>query len=51
MNASARWQTDECCPRCGGLLWARLQVNGGLTQECGCGWYGTWAPGPDEGER
>jgi hypothetical protein len=50
MSAATVWQTDDCCPLCGGLLWARIQADGSLTQECGCGWYVTWAPGPDGGE-
>ena len=51
MSAPTLWQTDDCCPLCGGLLWARRQADGSLTQECDCGWYVTWAPDPDGGER
>jgi hypothetical protein len=51
MNAATVWQTDDCCPWCGGLLWARIQADGSVTQECGCGWYVTWAPDPTGEER
>jgi hypothetical protein len=36
------WQTDDCCPPCGGLLRACTQADGSVTEECGCGWSATW---------
>ena len=45
------WQTDDCCPRCGGLLSQRIQADGSLTEECSCGWSVTWQVGPDGGGR
>jgi hypothetical protein len=36
------WQTDDSCPLCGCLLQQRIQANGSLTEQCGCGWSVTW---------
>jgi len=49
MNAPVLWQTDDCCLICGGLLRARTQVDGSITQECGCGWHMTWQADPEGG--
>jgi len=51
MNAVTIWLTDDCCPACGALLRARVQADGSLAQECGCGWSVIWAPDPAWGER
>jgi hypothetical protein len=40
------WQTDDCCPRCSALLLERIDADGSITQECGCGWSVTWQPTP-----
>jgi hypothetical protein len=45
------WQTDDCCPSCGGLLRQRTQADGSIAEECGCGWSVTWQAGPDGGEQ
>jgi hypothetical protein len=42
MTAQTTWQTDDCCPGCGALLWERIRGDGSITQECGCGWSVTW---------
>jgi hypothetical protein len=42
MTALTIWQTDDCCPLCGALLWERIRADGSRTQECGCGWSVTW---------
>jgi hypothetical protein len=47
MTALTIWQTDDCCPWCGALLWQRILPDGSLTQECGCGWEVTWQADPD----
>ena len=31
MTAGTVWQTDDCCPRCGRLLWQRIQADGSVT--------------------
>jgi hypothetical protein len=36
------WQTDDCCPSCGGLLRRRVRTDGLVTEECPCGWSVTW---------
>jgi hypothetical protein len=51
VSTATVWQTDDCCPWCGGLLRAQTQAGGSLTQECGCGWYVTWAADPDGDDR
>jgi hypothetical protein len=50
MSAATVWQTDDCCLWCGGLVRAQIQADGALTQECGGGWYVTWAPDLAGGE-
>lgn len=51
MNAPVLWQTDDCCPLCGGLLRARTQVDGSIICECGCGWHVTWQADPEGDPR
>jgi hypothetical protein len=51
MTAPVLWQTDDCCPLCGGLLRQRTQADGSITHECGCGWYATWQADPEGGQR
>ena len=45
------WQTDDCCPSCGGLLRQRTQTDGSLTEECSCGWEATWHVDPAGGDQ
>ena len=45
------WQTDDCCPACGGLLQQRTEADGSLTDECGCGWSVTWHADRDGGDQ
>jgi hypothetical protein len=47
MTAAVLWQTDDCCPLCGGLLRACTQADGSITHECGCGWSVTWQADPE----
>jgi hypothetical protein len=51
MNAVTIWQTDDCCPLCGGLVCARIQADGSVTHECGCGWSVTWEADPTGGDQ
>jgi hypothetical protein len=51
MTAPALWQTDDCCPSCGGLLRARIQADGLVTHECDCGWNVTWQADPAGGDQ
>lgn len=51
MTVPAIWLSDDRCPACGGLLIERIQGNGVVTQDCGCGWLITWQADPDGGER
>ena len=44
------WQTDDCCPSCGELLRQRIETDGSVTDECGCGWSVTWQADPDGGK-
>ena len=43
------WQTDDCCPSCGGLLRQRTQADGSVTDECG--WEVTWYADPAGGDQ
>jgi hypothetical protein len=45
------WQTDGCCPSCACLLRQRIQADGSVTEECGCGWSVTWKADPAGGEQ
>ena len=45
------WLTDDYCPSCGCLLRQRIQADGSVTEECGCGWSVTWQATPDGGEQ
>jgi len=47
MNAGTLWQTDDCCPLCGGPLWQGTHADGSITQQCGCGWSVTWQADPE----
>jgi hypothetical protein len=47
MTGVTVWQSDDCCPRCGGLLSQRILLDGSLKEECGCGWSVTWQADPD----
>jgi hypothetical protein len=49
MTEATLWQTDDCCPSCGCLLRQRVQADGSVTEECGCGWSVTWAADLDGG--
>ena len=51
MTEATVWQTDDCCPSCGGLLWQRILADGSVTEECGCGWSVTWQFDPGGGDR
>jgi len=45
------WQTDDRCPACGDLVRQRIQADGSVTEECGCGWSVTWQVHPGGGDR
>jgi hypothetical protein len=49
MTEATLWQTDDCCPSCGCLLRQRIQADGSVTDECGCGWSITWQANRDGG--
>jgi hypothetical protein len=49
MTARTVWQSDDCCPLCGGLVSQRIQADGSLTEESGCGWSVTWQADPEGG--
>jgi hypothetical protein len=51
MTEATLWQTDDCCPSCGNMLRHRIQADGSITEECGCGRQVTWQADPDGGER
>ena len=51
MTEATLWLTDDCCPPCGSLLRQRIQADGSVTEECGCGWSVTWQGTPGGGDR
>ena len=50
MTAPTVWLADQCCPLYAGLLRARTQADGPVTEECGCGWSVTWQGDPEGGQ-
>jgi hypothetical protein len=50
MTGATVWRTDDCCPRCGGLVSRRIPLDGPVTEYCGCGWSVTWQADPDGGQ-
>ena len=44
-------QIDDCCPACGDLVRQRIQADGSVTEECGCGWSVTWQASPAGDEQ
>jgi hypothetical protein len=50
MNAPVLSQTDDYCPLCASLLWQRVQADGSVTHECGCGWSVTWQADREGGQ-